>query len=54
MAVDARAVQRRLTELRERGEDLTPAMQEIAGHLLDGVNEAFAGEASPAGSPGRR
>ena len=26
-------------------------MREIAGHLLDGVNEAFAREASPAGEP---
>ena len=26
-------------------------MREIAGHLLDGVNEAFAAEASPAGQP---
>ena len=51
IVVDDRAVRERLADLRERGEDLTPAMQEIAGHLLDGVNEAFAGEASPAGEP---
>ena len=46
---DDRVVQRRLAQLREAGSDLSPAMREIAGHLLDSVNEAFADEASPAG-----
>ena len=46
---DDRVVRRRLTQLREAGFDLSPAMREISGHLLDSVNEAFAGEASPAG-----
>ena len=49
IAYDDQVVQRRLAELRERGGNLAPAMREIAGHLLDSVNDAFAGEASPAG-----
>lgn len=46
---DDRVVRRRLEQLRAAGSDLSPAMREISGHLLDSVNEAFAGEASPAG-----
>ena len=49
ISYDDQVVQRRLAELRERGGDPAPAMREIAGHLLDSVNEAFAREASPAG-----
>ena len=49
ISYDDKAVRRRLAELLERGGNLEPAMREIAGHLLDGVNEAFAREASPAG-----
>lgn len=49
IAYDDQVVQRRLAELRERGGNLAPAMREIAGHLLDSVNQAFAREASSAG-----
>ena len=51
ISYDDKAVRQRLAELRDRGGNLGPAMREIAGHLLDGVNEAFAREASPAGAP---
>ena len=46
---DDQVVQQRLAQLRERGSDLSPAMREIAGHLLDGVAESFASERGPAG-----
>ena len=49
IAYDDQVARRRLADLRERGGNLAPAMREIAGHLLDSVNEAFAREASPAG-----
>ena len=48
ITVDDQVVRQRLAQLREAGSDLSPAMREIAGHLLDGVNEAFASERSPA------
>ena len=51
ISYDDKAVRQRLAELLDRGGNLGPAMREIAGHLLDGVNEAFAREASPAGEP---
>lgn len=46
---DDQVVQKRLAQLRERGSDLSPAMREIAGHLLDGVAESFASERGPDG-----
>ena len=46
---DDRVVQCRLAQLRAAGSDINPAMREISGHLLVSVNEAFAGEACPAG-----
>lgn len=49
ITVDDQVVRQRLAQLREAGSDLGPAMREIAGHLLDGVNEAFASERSPEG-----
>ena len=49
ITVDDRVVRQRLDQLRQAGQDLSPAMREIAGHLLDGVNEAFASERSPDG-----
>ena len=51
ISYDDKAVRQRLAELLDRGGNLGPPMREIAGHLLDGVNEAFAREASPAGEP---
>ena len=47
ITVDDQVVRQRLTQLQAAGGDLSPAMREIAGHLLDGVNEAFASERSP-------
>ena len=46
---DDRDVRRGLTLLQQRGGDMTPAMMEIAGHLVDSVAEAFASEATPGG-----
>ena len=50
ITVDDQVVRQRLAQLREAAGDLSPAMREIAGHLLDGVNEAFASERSPSGT----
>ena len=46
---DDHVVRQRLAQLRERGSDLSPAMREIAGHLLDGVAESFASDRRPDG-----
>ena len=52
ISYDDEAVRRRLAELRDRGGNPgSAAMREMAGHLLDNVNEAFAREASRAGEP---
>ena len=50
IAYDDRAVQDALNRLRDRVDDLQPAMREIAGHLKDSVDEAFASESAPDGS----
>ena len=47
---DDRRVQEALNRLRDRVDDLDPAMREIAGHLKDSVDEAFASQAAPDGS----
>ena len=51
---DDREVRKALERLRKAGADLEPAMREIAGHLADGVAEAFARQESPDGGPARR
>ena len=52
ISYDDEAVRRRLAELRDRGGNPgSAAMREMAGHLLDNVNEAFAREASPSRAP---
>ena len=48
--VDDRVVRQRLEQLRQAGGDLSPAMREIAGHLLDGIAESFASERGPGGA----
>ena len=46
---DDRDIRRGLASLQQRGADTTPAMREIAGHLVDCVAESFAREATPGG-----
>lgn len=48
---DYRRINRRLDDLRDDAEDLTPAMRAIAEHLLATTEDAFAGEESPDGEP---
>lgn len=48
---DGRAVRDALARLERAGQDLTPAMSEIAAALEDAAKQAFADEASPAGEP---
>ncbi|MCY4059292.1 MAG: phage virion morphogenesis protein [Gammaproteobacteria bacterium] len=47
---DDRDVQDALNRLQARVDDLDPVMREIAGHLKDSVDEAFASQATPDGS----
>ena len=44
------SVLRALNVLARRGDDLSPAMQAIAGVLADDIEEAFQSEQSPEGS----
>ena len=45
-----RDVQNALNRLRDRVDDLEPAMREIAGHLQSSVDDAFKSQAAPDGS----
>lgn len=48
---DDSAIRRALDNLRAAGEDLSPVMRVIAGHLEDSVAESFEREGAPDGSP---
>ena len=48
---DYREIRQALERLRKAGANLEPAMREIAGHLVDGVHEAFERQESPDGTP---
>ena len=48
---DDSAIRRALDNLRAAGEDLSPVMRVIAGHLEDSVAESFEQQSAPDGSP---
>ena len=48
---DDSAVRRALDRLMRAGDDLSPAMREIAGHLEDSAAESFEQESAPDGTP---
>ena len=48
---DDREVQRGLNRLLRAAEDLSPAMREIAGHLVDAAEGSLERQESPAGAP---
>ena len=50
ISYDDRDVQDALNRLQARVDNLEPVMREIAGHLKDSVDEAFANQAAPDGS----
>ena len=49
--LDDSAVRRALDRLMRAGDDLRPAMREIAGHLEDSAAESFELESAPDGTP---